>query len=197
MTRDDLADEEMSVTILSASGKTVVLSGIRDVQAGDRITQGALTTVVTAASDDGVNTTCTTLWTEVFAAGAATWWPATAYTWTFNPATGGHPSQWKQWREASFLFQENETHVGSVSFESEISPGTTNNQLTFPLNDGAFGDSPFGNPSAKVIRVSPVPQGKSRSAQLTVSFTVREALSAFRFEGMVLEFEPGSEANSK
>lgn len=187
----DVCDESYAVVIASATGQTVVLSGLVSTVAGDRLQQGSTVQLVTAVAQDSaaLTTTLTLLAVEAWTAGAAKVNPAFPCTIVWNPATAGNPAYGKQWGALSLLFQTCELHNASLMTVSEQQQASVVQPLVFPDSLGTivFGAGLLGGSQTKVLRISSL--GTKTGSQLVVGLSIREAQSRFLLQGFTLEAE--------
>lgn len=187
----DVCDESYAVVIASATGQTVVLSGLVSVVVGDRLQQGSTVQLVTAVAQDSaaLTTTLTLLAVETWTAGAAKVNPAFPCTIVWNPATAGNPAYGKQWGALSLLFQTCELHNATLMTVSEQQQASAVQPLVFPDSLGtiSFGAGLLGGSQTKVLRISSL--GTKTGSQLVVGLSIREAQSRFLLQGFTLEAE--------
>lgn len=192
----DYADESFSVTISSLSGTTVTLNtGSHGVLVGDCINSGGFSigsppesrVIVTA-----VNGAALTIPAEGAAylpsSGAVTVYPGIACRATWLPVTLGAPTQTKTHRRLTFLTDG----IGASQADAVF---TSDGDATEDSVDLEVGTLPLiGSASTvKLVPVAPLPMDHSACAQLSVGFSVREALAPWKLHGFVAEADAESE----
>ncbi len=196
-------DEQLAVTIASASGTTVTLSSAAGVEAGDLLWQSdALYTVVEEVTGNAVRTAITV----AFAAGAALILKPVPVSLQFAPDTGGQPGLEKQVRDVILHFKRLNTlqwdepnnkepgHV-NVTFSTEKhvdeEPPVRIDRGGWGLQ--AYGTSPWGDPNGPADERVAVPQAFQKARQLRLGLTVNQAGCSWELCGYSLESEVVSE----
>ena len=113
----------------------------------------------------------------------------------YNPVTAGDPATAKSFRQVSLLFKTNELYRLDAVMASETSAA----ESVIPLTANVFGiapygDAPFGDPTEKIRRVSPLHNDFGVCSQLTVGMSTCEANRRFELSGIAVEGAVDTEA---
>lgn len=200
-TSADYADEVLARTVVSASGAVVTLNDVTGLEAGDLLRQsGSVSSHI-----DSIDTTAGTVTTrseEAFAAGACTVLRAISHRVKGVPLVPAGPSILKQWREVTFHFRRLFGRAYAALFDTEKVPAESTADFPTGRTEGygmqPWGETPYGDEDygARNVRIG-IPREHADSTQLRVGFSVREAQSHWQLNGYSVEYENGSERNSR
>ena len=187
-----------ALTIASYSGTTVYLNHTDLLTVGDIISQGS----TAVGYIESINTSLGSVVIDV----AQTWTVSVADVsllkaisckWQWNADSGGAPSGFKNYYEASLITKQAWAGSASLIFSSDVNPGEITTTLTSELGNGAFGQfdfgyEVFGGDQARSPKRLGIPRGMARCNQLSVRFETRVANSDFQLTGISLSFTPVS-----
>lgn len=196
ITADDYMGEGFSCYIASSSGKSVAVIDASEVEIGDRLDDGSVSSLIVGVDID--TNTLTVLSEEDWTAGAATVYQGIPIVVEWNPVSSDNPALCKMHRQLTWLFKRMNAHLFVTTFGSELVPLQSEVEMTFEgYGDGGYGEPDWGNTSAKSRRITPLPRNHGMAAQLSVGFRLREAGARFQLQGWVVEHEPDSEKGSR
>lgn len=198
----DFADEELDgYSVISSSGKNVVLNSVSGLAVGYLLYQSSSVYSVITAINAATNTV--TVYNTIS-------WTVAAIPILKNikcelEYVSQHfknPGELKHFQEIAILFRETNFLTGILSFFTDLSGGYTS--TTF---NGAYGGSPWGQfvwgatfwgglQRAKPIRAF-IPREKSQGTLLTVKLTMDNAYSKWSLNGVSLEYDWISERSSR
>lgn len=197
----DYADEVLARTVVSASGAVVELDDVTGLEAGDLLRQSdAVSSHIDSIDTDAG--TVTTRTEEAFAAGACTVLRAISHRVKGVPLVPSGPSILKQWREVTFHFRKLFGRAYSALFDTEKVPAESTAAFPTGRTEGygmqPWGETPYGDEDngARNVRIG-IPREHADGTQLRVGFSVREAHSHWQMNGYSVEYEGGSERNSR
>lgn len=185
LTYADFVDYEVSVTISSSSGTSVVLSSSTGVSVGDILTQGSYSSLITAIS---VNTLTVADNISGWTAASATVLKAYTSTVEYAAISGGNPGSLKQFPEISMLFRAARFNSATCSFATDMSGSfeavTMTGNRTGLWGLFPWGESPWGSMATAVpIRVY-VPLEKQYGSLLRVKFAITQGYSPWQLNGL-------------
>jgi hypothetical protein len=180
--RTDYADELLSVTISSFSGRDVVLTSVSGLTIGDMLFQSeAVKAIIESINTD--TKTVTLFSTENWVAGTANVLVAIDCYGKWVPFSGGSPKILKQFRDATIHFAKLLCNGIKLVFDNERnyveSEATAQNQGF----GASFGEVPFGQQVGPKNVWASVPQNHAYGSQLRVGFRIREARSIWAING--------------
>lgn len=192
----DYADETFAATISSVSGATVTMNTTaHGIEVGAVLESGGFSNgVAYPPFVTAVNGAALTMSSSsgLPGAGAITVWPAYPVDARWQPVTGGNPSLGKMTRRVTFLFNGCTAAAPSGVFNSEALTTESTVALTVQPSTLLGADS-----AVRTLPVSPLPPDAAQAAQLTVGFSVREALTQFKLHGFVVDYEPDTEKSGR
>lgn len=196
VTRDDYYDKALSYTVsaLSADSLTVTVSSVSGLSVGDAIsTSQAGTAYVPITAINGLTVTAAAAltYTNGQTAGFRTSYESLVVWLPKNP---GH--NLKHNRSADVLFKTRLFWAPQAQFYTDLSSSAENVSLVFSDRtsaDSTTNISTYKLSNKKVL----VPRDKQISAYLHVGFRCREALSFWRLNGYVLDYEDVSERGNR
>lgn len=183
----DYADESYQVSIVSATGTTLVLNSTTNIQEGYTIKQGSKETVVI----DVVNSTTiivekTLSWTLA----AAEVFKPILNRLKWLPEAINNPGVLKQFREVTFLFRDASFRQITAGFDTNFSPIPEEIVLTPPTSIGAWGQFGWGQlpwggglGGRQTIRTF-VPLEKQRAPWLNLSLELEQSFQSLSLEGV-------------
>jgi hypothetical protein len=192
----DYADEGYAVTVSASSGATVTLSDATSALVGDRLVQGALApgagAVITAKNGNVLTLDRSIGWSN----GAAAVYRAfpAIVEWECQTPRETGPGTLAHWREADYFFRSLFFAQASATFHTELVPTTATEPLTgsrYPLTD-----PPAEHQSATIVRAV-VPRQHQRSARLSVTWAMTQAMCQMQIQGMQPVYEPGRERTGR
>jgi hypothetical protein len=192
----DYADESYPVTISASSGASVTISDATNALVGDRLVQGALTpgagAVITAKNGNVLILDRSIGWSN----GAAAVYRAfpEIVEWECQTPRETGPGTLAHWREADYFFRSVFFAQASATFHTELVPTTATEPLTgsrYPLTD-----PPAEHLSATIVRAV-VPRQHQRSARLSVSWAMTQAMCQMQLQGMQPVYEAGRERTGR
>lgn len=200
LTADDLADDEFDITIVSASGTTLVVDSTSGIFAGDVVQQDVVRAVVTAITDathlevsvDGDEETLT------WEAGAATVYEGFQCDVEWVPTALGSPGLLKNISDFTLHFVALACQKAEAFLGTDLSFYWSRTKTMQRLGYGAqeWGD-PFGDPSGPINERMGVAGQKHSATFIMPKFTIREAFAPFKILGYTLEHELASERTNR
>lgn len=189
LTYTDIVDHSISVTISSASGTSIVLSSASGVEVGDIISQGSLSSLITAISSNTLTVADTLAgWT----AASATVYKAYECELEYSAVTAGNPGSAKQWPEVAFLFRAARFVSATAGFATDAS-GSFEDVTILGSRVGLWGlfpwgESQWGSSSTSIPIRTYIPLEKQRGSLLRVRLKIRQGYSAWKLNGFSLPF---------
>ncbi len=189
----DAADESDSTTITSVtSGTVVVVADASNIVAGDVLYQS--TAVLSPVTAVNITTNTVTLqYTATWATGAVTIVKAITCRITFKQVFGDNPAFVRQFPDGLVLFKETGFNNALLNFATDYSQSTDTVTLESSLLGGLWGLFPWGSapwdggPAPSSIRFY-VPQNKQLGSYIIPTLTIRQAWSAWKFQGMSMSW---------
>lgn len=196
LTYSDYADYQSTQTISAVSGTSVTISSSDTISVGSIIFQSATVFGTVSAVNSITGVVTTTLATDLVAGAADIFAPIScALQWV--PLTFANPGLIKQFREATPIFKADFNGTATVSFSSDVYPGSLSETIAGG-NVGGWGlfgwggpsETPLGvpwggDPRRRPIRVA-VPRNHQRCSILNVSFAHAYAYSPWQLQGISL-----------
>lgn len=200
LTFRDYADESVAVTIVSASGRDVVLTSVTGLEVGDLLYKDSAT--YSQIESINVQTNTVTLFdTRTWTAGSAEVLKAIESVVEWVPQTGGNVGVLKRFQEISMVFKNNYFPQAKIGFSTELS-GSNEDTLISGVYGGLWGLFQWGNTSwggiarPRILRTF-IPREKSWATMLTTRFTHRMGYSQFQLQGASVQFDWISERTTK
>lgn len=191
-TRTDYVDEAISVSIVSATGTTIVLSSASGVVVGDLLWQStSVFSIITAVN---LATSTVTVADDIsWSVAAASVLRAINVDVEWAPVYGEVPGTLKQFSDFAMLFRRVNFVEANFWFATEISPNYEATEVSgsaaAPWGLFGWGQLPWGGISVpKAIRTL-VPLEKARGTWLRVRFTHRQGYGDFQLNGFTLFYE--------
>ncbi len=187
----DYADREISVTVSSASGTSIVLTSATGVAAGDVIkdTSSDSTRLITAVDSNTLEVVEGTGAISTFA-GAAKVYKAIPVSLEFNPVTAV-PGEAKQFSSTTLHFNSLNAYDFDLTTRTELSTTAKLTSLTSPAYSLADG------PVECINIKKPVALEDQRAALLRVGMRITEAWAKWQINGFTVEDRNVSERNSR
>lgn len=196
LTYSDYADYQSTQTITAVAGTQVTISSSDTISVGSIIFQSA-TVFGTVSAVNPITGICTTTLATDLATGAADVLAPISTQVQWVPLTFANPGLIKQFREATPLFKADFNGTATVSFSSDVYPGSISETITGG-NVGGWGLFGWGGPSEttlgvpwggdprrRPIRVL-VPRNHQRCSILNVEFSHAYAYSPWQIQGVSL-----------
>jgi hypothetical protein len=196
LTYSDYADYQSTQTISAVNGTQVTISSSDTIAVGSIIFQSA-TVFGTVASINPITGICTTTLATDLVSGAADVFAPISTEIQWVPLTFANPGLIKQFREAAPIFKADFNGTASVSFSSDVYPGTLSESIPGG-NVGGWGLFAWGGPSEtslgvpwggdprrRPIRVL-VPRNHQRCSILNISFAHAYGYSPWQLQGISL-----------
>ncbi len=196
LTYSDYADYQSTQTISDVTGTSVTISSSDTIEVGSIIFQSA-SVFGTVSAVNSITGVCTTTLATDLVAGAADVLAPISCLITWVPLTFANPGISKQFREATPLFKADFNGTATVSFSTDVYPGTLSETITGG-NVGGWGlfgwggpsETPLGvpwggDPRRRPIRVS-VPREHQRCSIVNISFAHAYAYSPWQLQGISL-----------
>lgn len=196
LTYSDYADYQSTQTITAVSGTQVTISSSDTIQVGSIIFQSA-TVFGTVSAVNSITGICTTTLATNLTTGAADILAPISCSIQWVPLTFANAGLIKQFREATPIFKADFNGTATVSFSSDIYPGSQSETITGG-NVGGWGLFGWGGPSEtslgvpwggdprrRDIRVT-VPRNHQRCSILNISFAHSYAYSPWQLQGISL-----------
>lgn len=196
LTYSDYADYQSTQTISAVSGTSVTISSSDTIAVGSIIFQSA-TVFGTVSAVNSITGICTTTLATSLIAGAADVFAPISTQIQWVPLTFANPGLIKQFREATPIFKADFNGTATVSFSSDIYPGSLSETITGG-NVGGWGlfgwggpsETPLGvpwggDPRRRPIRVL-VPRNHQRCSILNISFAHAYGYSPWQLQGISL-----------
>jgi hypothetical protein len=115
---------------------------------------------------------------------------------TYNKSTGGTPASLKEFTQSSVLWKLNDVYTVEVGMESEVTTlAETVDLVHVAWGFAPYGEFPWGCPTEQLRRIQPLPVNMANCAQLSIGFSLRQALAAWQHVGVVLEANYDTDAN--
>lgn len=196
LTYSDYADYQSTETITAVSGTSVTISSSDTIAVGSIIFQSA-TVFGTVSAVNSITGICTTTLPTDLVAGAADVLAPISTQIQWVPLTFANAGLLKQFREATPIFKADFNGTATVSFSTDIYPGTLSETIAGG-NVGGWGLSGWGGPSEtslgvpwggdprrRPIRVL-VPRNHQRCSILNISFAHAYGYSPWQLQGISL-----------
>lgn len=190
----DYADESYAVSIVSATGFTVVLTDTTVVAAGMTLLQGAREAVVLSVDS---STEITVSQELVWTAGAATVYTPIRNLVTWIEEDADNPGILKHWQECTLLFRDARFRELVVGFSTNFSPVPEEVTLV-PVRSGGWGGFPWGglpwgisSVGSQPIRTY-IPRNSAMAHWIIISIELNQAFQSVGLEGISIPFEAGS-----
>lgn len=202
LTFTDYIDEEKDgFSIISSSGRTVVMNTVAGLTRGDLLYESA--SVYSVITEIDASTTSVTVndvrtWTP----GSITVNKVIESVIEFTAEDGKNPGVMKHFQEASLFFRESNFVSGDLSFFTDLSGGYSNTVIRGSFGSdfwGLFnwGEIPWGGASRpKPIRCF-VTREKSRGSIISVKLTIANAYSKWSLNGIKIDYEWVSERTTR
>ncbi len=193
-TNSDYADEEYQVTIVSVDSEAeVTLADVTDVSVGMTLVQGERQYLIEEINGDVLTLTSTVGLT----AAAATVYEPIMNMLQWAPIDCENPGLMKQFSEISLFFRNAAFQIIDVTFESNITAGST----TVPVQNislGGWGQFPWGEEpwggvlgGEAVLRTYVTPE-QQRAHWILITLSTEEAFTGFSLQGLSIWFNPMS-----
>lgn len=186
----DFVDKEISVTISSVSGTTIVLNtgDGAEAEVGDVLVQSGLFSVVTAVSTDTLTVTSSLS----FTAGAASLYKSFESVVQYVAITGGNPGSMKQFSDAHFHFKSARFGSIEVGFATDNSSAFEYIDLAGQSSGGfglfIWGSEPWGGTSVAQTLRTLVPLEKQWASLMRVEIRIKQGYSNWKLNGVSLWF---------
>lgn len=196
----DYADDQLSVTISSSTGTTVVLTSTTGINPGDTLAQfsggNLVRSSVIVSVDSGTDITVED--SLGWMAGAAIVYMPINSVVKYTPVHAGNPAMVKLFSDFVMFFTDSRFTSINVAFTSDQSIGSEDFDV-IPTSGGSWGLFPWGGvpwggglPPVQVIRTL-IPSEKARCHWYNVTLTHNQALSSFGLAGISSFFDEVSE----
>lgn len=189
----DFSDDEIDVSIVSSSGKTVVLASTAGLTAGHQLYQSGISTIVSIDSATNITVLDSITWT---AGSAKELEPISTEVETIQQS-GSNPGILKHFRDMTLFFRKANFNLLSIGVRSDISAYTEYTDIN-PFSDGGWGNFRWGaigwgggDVPFQAIRTY-IPRNKQRAHWVNVIIKHSYARDYFAVAGVSLMFEPMS-----
>lgn len=187
-TYTDYADEAIAISVLSASGTSIVVNDSSIVSVGDRLYQSANVSSVVSAINAATNTLTvndTLSWTPGASSSVL---KSISCVIEWLPQSGKNPGTLKKFSECVLLLKQHFFNQAYLDFYSDISGSYEGNAFGGDPGTG-WGLFPWGGSLwGLVARTAPmrtyIPSEKQRCDLLSVRLRVNEAWARFQVEGL-------------
>lgn len=194
-TREDFADDQFALSIISSAGAEVTVSSTASLAAGYLLKQGAAESRI----EEVIDATTLRVADVVFwsAAAAIAYMPIECVM-EWVPITGGNPGIAKLWPEFAVLFRSADFATFSAEFATDFLSVFEAVTLRSMDKGGGWGDFPWGDvPWGDAVRdeqiiLTQLPESMRQAHWIRVALRFREVFSSFGVCGFSTEHHPAS-----
>ena len=202
LTFRDYIDEEIDgFSIVSSSGKSVVLNTIAGLDIGYLLYASAsVYSMITAI--DPLTLTVTTNEAKTWTPGSITVYKVIDSEVEYTVQHFENPGVMKHFQEAALLMRETSFITGDLSFFTDLSGGYSDTVVTGLFGSNLWGLFAWGSGTwGGIIRPKPirvfVPREKSRGTLLSVKFKVANSYAKWSLNGVSIQYDWVSERSSR
>lgn len=188
----DFAEESLARNISAVSSTSITLDSTAGLAAGDMLWQSSSVRALITTINSG--TVVTVAFAAPFSTGSVLVHRAIECRAKFAPFAPAGPSIRKLFRDCTFHFRRLAARLATALFDTEISSSEASVALT---TRGGYGTTTFtgsANPRNERVGIS---REHADATQLRVGLRVREAWAQWALNGVSVEYEVGSERNSR